>query len=193
MRSSFLAWIVRMPLIKRWAVKHLVKEESVAEHSHQVAVIAHMLAVIKNEYCNGDIVPEKAATIALYHEVSESKLQDIIHVTKYHNPDITKEFKKIEEKVEYECLNTLPERLQPHFNKLVVQSNVEQEYKKIVKAADIISAYIKASDEVKFQNPDFKTIESRLKVTLDEYMTVMPEVKIFMDTFQDDWLENIDD
>ena len=37
-KSSFLAWLLRMPLIKRWALMHTVKIENVAEHSHQVAV-----------------------------------------------------------------------------------------------------------------------------------------------------------
>ncbi|MDT3661912.1 MAG: YfbR-like 5'-deoxynucleotidase, partial [Anaerobiospirillum sp.] len=41
--STFLAWIVRMSLIKRWALMHNFREENVSEHSHQTAVIAHML------------------------------------------------------------------------------------------------------------------------------------------------------
>ena len=83
---------------------HTVKRENIAEHSHQVAVIAHLLAVIKKEVFGGSLSPEKAATIALYHEISESKLQDINHVTKYHNPEITREFKKLEKISEQECL-----------------------------------------------------------------------------------------
>ncbi|MCF1438293.1 MAG: 5'-deoxynucleotidase, partial [Shewanella sp.] len=104
MKSSFLAWILRMPLIKRWALMHCVKRENIAEHSHQVAVIAHMLAVIRNSYFNGQLSPERAATLALYHECSETKLQDINHVTKYHNPELTREFKKLEELAEIDCV-----------------------------------------------------------------------------------------
>lgn len=86
-----------MPLIKRWSLMHTVKGENIAEHSHQVAVIAHLLAVIRKEHFGGTLSPERAATIALYHEVSETKLSDINHVTKYHNPRITREFKKLED------------------------------------------------------------------------------------------------
>ncbi|MFT6086777.1 MAG: 5'-deoxynucleotidase [Glaciecola sp.] len=74
MNSACLAWILRMPLIKRWASMHTVKNENVAEHSHQVAVIAHLLAVIRNTYFQGTLNAEKTATITLYHEVSETKL-----------------------------------------------------------------------------------------------------------------------
>lgn len=192
-KSPFLAWILRMPLVKRWSIMHLVKDENVAEHSHQVAVIAHMLAVIRNTYCGGSISPEKAATVALYHEVSESKLQDIIHVTKYHNPAITKEFKLIEELAERECLATLPEQLQKTFESLLIQKNVESDYKQIVKAADIISAYLKACDEIKFKNPEFEGVKERLENMINEYKSVLPEVKIFMEIFEERALVSIED
>lgn len=192
-KSAFLAWILRMPLVKRWAVMHLVKDENVAEHSHQVAVIAHMLAVIRNTYLGGDISAEKAATIALYHEVSESKLQDIIHVTKYHNKNITKEFKIIEELTERECLATLPVELQSVFDVLLIQKNVDPQYKQIVKAADIISAYLKACDEIKFNNPEFHAVKNRLECMIHELKTELEEVRIFMEIFEERALVSIED
>ena len=89
-QSTFMAWITRLPLLKRWALMHCFQEENVSEHCHQVAVIAHLLVVIKNTRFGGTLNPEKAATLALYHEVSETKLQDINSNTKYHNPEFTK-------------------------------------------------------------------------------------------------------
>jgi len=71
-----------MPLIKRWGLMHCVKPENVAEHSHQVAVIAHLLCVIKKERYNGQLNPDKAVALAIFHEVSETKLQDQNHVVK---------------------------------------------------------------------------------------------------------------
>jgi 5'-deoxynucleotidase len=182
-----------MPLIKRWALMHSVKGENVAEHSHQVAVIAHLLATIRNTYFDGDVNPERAATVALYHEVSETKLQDINHVTKYHNPDLTREFKKIEEMAEIECLHTLPESLQPQFSHLLVQKNVDPVYKKIVKAADLISAYLKASDELSFQNREFSHVKTRLQAMLDEYAKDMPEIPYFLDMFEQNCFVSVDE
>ncbi|MFQ3207593.1 MAG: 5'-deoxynucleotidase [Glaciecola sp.] len=192
MNSAFLAWILRMPLIKRWALMHAVKNENVAEHSHQVAVIAHLLAVIRNTYFQGTLNAEKAATIALYHEVSETKLQDINHVTKYHNPDLTREFKKIEEMAELECLKTLPVELQPIFKPLLVQKEVDPEYKKLVKAADLISAYLKACDELRFQNSEFSHVKIRLEKMLTEYKNTMPEVNYFLSIFQEKCFVSVD-
>ena len=173
--------------------KHLVKEENVAEHSHQVAVIAHLLATIKNVYCAGQISPEKAATIALYHEVSETKLQDINHVTKYSSPALTEEFKKIEDLAEVECLNTLPEKLHPLFKELVIQRQVDKEYKKLVKAADVLTAYFKACDELKFHNPEFESVKKRLSEKIETYKEEMPEVSVFMDLFEKNCLASLDD
>ena len=190
--SSFLAWILRMNLIKRWSPMHLVKEENVAEHSHQVAVIAHLLATVRNVYCDGNINPERAATIALYHEVSETKLQDINHVTKYSSPALTKEFKKIEDMAEIECLESLPSKLHPLFKELLVQNQVDPEYKRIVKAADVIAAYFKACDERKFQNPEFVNVKSRLSERIEGYKKEMPEVAIFLDLFEEGCLVSID-
>jgi 5'-deoxynucleotidase len=192
MNSAFLAWILRMPLIKRWALMHAVKNENVAEHSHQVAVIAHLLAVIRNTYFNGTLNAEKAATIALYHEVSETKLQDINHVTKYHNPDLTREFKKIEEMAELECLKTLPVELQPIFKSLLVQKEVDAEYKTLVKAADLISAYLKACDELRFQNSEFSHVKTRLEKMLNEYKNTMPEVDYFLSIFKEKCFVSVD-
>jgi len=191
--SAFLAWILRMPLIKRWALMHTVKQENVAEHSHQVAVIAHLLAVIRNTYFGGDLNPERAATVALYHEVSETKLQDINHVTKYHNPDLTREFKKIEAMAEIECLKTLPLELQSQFSELLVQKNVDPVYKRIVKAADLIAAYLKACDELRFQNDEFSHVKTRLKHMLDDYTEEAPEIEMFLTLFQDKCLVNVDE
>jgi 5'-deoxynucleotidase len=191
--SSFLAWILRMNLIKRWSPMHLMKDENVAEHSHQVAVIAHLLATVRNVYCGGNINPERAATVALYHEVSETKLQDINHATKYSSPALTEEFKKIEDMAELECLDSLPVKLQPLFKELLVQKDVDAEYKKIVKAADVIAAYFKACDELKFHNPEFVSVKDRLGGKVEVYKQEMPEVGIFMDLFEQGCLANIDD
>lgn len=191
--SSFLAWILRMNLVARWSPMHLVKQENVAEHSHQVAVIAHLLATVKNAYCNGNLDPEKAATIALYHEVSETKLQDINHVTKYSSPALTKEIKKLEEMAEIACLESLPVHLQPLLEHLIVQKNVDPDYKKIVKAADVIAAYFKACDELKYQNPEFVRVKERLSDMIDEFQKDMPEVKVFMDLFAKNCLVSLDE
>jgi len=183
MQSTFLAWMFRMPLIKRWALMFCVKPENVAEHSHQVAIVAHLLAVIKNKKFNGDINADKVSTIALYHEASETRYGDIVSPTKYANAEIAREFKKIEFFAEQECLSALPDEFQEFFSDIIVQDNVKKEYKDIVKAADILVAYIKALDELNHKNPEFEHVKERLGAKIEDMQNNMPEVKYFMETF----------
>jgi 5'-deoxynucleotidase len=183
MESTFLAWMFRMPLIKRWALMYCVKEENVAEHSHQVAIVAHLLAVIRNKKFGDNINADKAATIALYHEASETRYGDIVSPTKYANKQIAAEFKKIETLAEQECLDSLPEEFQDIFDELIVQNHVPLAYKKIVKAADILVAYIKTLDELNHNNPEFSHVKIRLDKKLSQLKQDQPEVAYFIDTF----------
>lgn len=192
MQSSFLAWMLRMPLIKRWSLMYCVKPENIAEHSHQVAIVAHLLAVIKNQKFNGNINADKISTIALYHEASETRYGDIVSPTKYANKAIAREFKKIELMAEQECLASLPNELQSLFSDIIVQDNVSAEYKAIVKAADIIVAYIKALDEINHKNPEFDHVEQRLGVKINTLKIDMPEVGYFIDTFMAACLVTVD-
>lgn len=175
-QSKFMAWITRMPLLERWALMHCFQSENVSEHCHQVAVIAHLLTVIKNKRFGGNLNPDKAATLALYHEVSETKLQDMNSNTKYHNPEFTKAYKKLEELAEKECLASLPEDLQSEMEPLIVQSKVDPEYKSIVKAADIIQAYVKTQNELRFNNDEFQHVKVKLDKKLLELQEDMPEI-----------------
>lgn len=191
-KSTFMAWIVRMSLIKRWALMLCFRYENVSEHSHQTAVIAHLLCVIKNRLYGGQVNADRAAVLALYHEVSETKLQDLNSKTKYLNPEFTRQYKKLEAMAERECLNTLPRELQEDFRHLVLQEEVDPELKKIVKAADTLAAYIKACDELRFNNQEFTHVRTGLIPRLKEYAEQMPEVQYFMDTFVESCWASVD-
>lgn len=191
-QSTFMAWVTRMPLIKRWALMHCFQEENVSEHCHQVSVIAHLLVVIKNKRYGGNLSPEKAAVVAIYHEISETKLQDINSKTKYHNPEFTAAFKKLEDIAEQECLETLPEDLRDEFSDLLIQKNVDIEYKAVVKAADILSAYIKTMNELRFHNDEFLHVKEGLDPRIEQLIKTMPEVKDFMDIFCDSCTTTLD-
>ncbi|WP_298444427.1 5'-deoxynucleotidase [uncultured Ferrimonas sp.] len=180
--STFLAWLFRMPLIRRWSLMFCVKPENVAEHSHQVAIVAHLLTVIKNSKFGGTLSPEKAATTALYHECSETWLGDIVSPVKYSNPQITKEFKLLEQAAEQQCLDSLPPELRGAFADLVVQNNIEPEYAAVVKAADIICAYVKAKDELAHHNHEFDHVVAKMEPRIAE-LRQQPEVAYFLDVF----------
>lgn len=195
MQSTFLAWVFRMPLIKRWSLMFCHKTENIAEHSHQVAVVSHLLALIYNRKCAEDnkplLSPEKAATIALYHDQIEIYTGDTVSPIKYHNPALTREFKKLEKTAEQLCLDTLPEEFREDFSELLLSERIAPEYARIVKTADIICAYIKTMDELKHRNYEFEHVKENLETKLQS-LKQFPEVAYFMETFIDTCIISLD-
>lgn len=191
--STFMAWIVRMPLIKRWALMHCFKKENVSEHCHQTAVIAHLLAVISNKFFEGQVDADRVAVTALYHEISETKLQDLNSKTKYLNPEFTRQYKRLEHMAEEECLMTLPEELREEFRALVIQEAVPEECRKIVKAADTLAAYIKARDELRFNNAEFVKVRESFEPKLKQLSEELPEVRYFMEVFLESCSVTVDE
>ena len=109
--SSFYAYLSRLRWIKRWGLKRNAHEENVMEHSWEVAVIAHTLALIKNRYFDGDVDANAVATAALYHDITEVITGDLPTPIKYPSPAILNAYKRIEHQAETELLKLLPEPL----------------------------------------------------------------------------------
>ena len=72
MRSHFFAYLSRMRFIQRWALMRNTAPENVQEHSHQVAVLAHALAVIRNEKFGGQVDPGAVAVAVFLPELKEN-------------------------------------------------------------------------------------------------------------------------
>ena len=69
--SHFFAYLSRMRFIQRWALMRNTAPENVQEHSHQVAVLAHALAVIRNEKFGGHADAGAVAEEKLLHMLPE--------------------------------------------------------------------------------------------------------------------------
>jgi len=185
-----------MPLIKRWSLMFCHKSENIAEHSHQVAVVAHLLTLIFNrKFADQEnkthLNPERAATIALYHDQIEIYTGDLVTPIKYHHHELTTEFKKLEFMAEKLCLDTLPEEFREDFSNILLSENIEAEYIRIVKSADILCAYIKTLDELKHHNYEFEHVKLNLEKKLDE-LRLYPEVDYFIETFIDSCVVSLD-
>ena len=92
----FFAYISRLHLIKRWGLMRNTYEENTQEHSWQVAVVAHALAVIKNRLFGGSLDEGRVAVLALYHDVSETVTGDLPTPVKYANGEIERVFHALE-------------------------------------------------------------------------------------------------
>jgi 5'-deoxynucleotidase len=193
-KSHFLGWMFRLGFIRRWDRMDVQKQTDVNLHSHclNVAVVSHLLGVIRNTIYGGNVNADRLAVLAMYHEMAESITSDIISPIKYANKEIAKQFKLIEDVAEKSCVKTLPVALQGEFEGLIIQENVDAEYKRIIKAADIIVALSKAKEEVDVaKNMDFIDAKTNLANKLDSFMD-MKEVAYFVETFTDGYAITID-
>jgi len=181
MKSSFYAYLSRLRWIKRWGLKRNAYEENVMEHSWEVSVIAHTLALIKNRFFNGAVDANAIATAALYHDVTEVITGDLPTPIKYHSEKITTAYKKIEQQAENELIALLPNELQDDFAVLIQHEKMPEGHVEIIKAADKISAYLKCQAELKAGNREFEMAAEQLVLTLGR--SEQPEVVFFMAHF----------
>ena len=63
--SHFFAYMARMKFIRRWGLMRNTHTENIQEHSLQVSMIAHALAVIRNERFGGSVDPARVALLGL--------------------------------------------------------------------------------------------------------------------------------
>ena len=189
MKSHFFAYISRMRFIQRWALMRNTAPENVQEHSHQVAVLAHALAVLRNEKFGGHVDPGAVAVAALYHDASEILTGDMPTPIKYDNPTIRTAYKDVEAVAEHKLLNMLPEELRGVYAPILTVEDPEIEA--LVKAADKLSAYIKCVEELKAGNNEFREAASQTRKALESYG--MPEVESFLETFMDSFSLTLDE
>ena len=179
MAYNFFPMIARMKYINRWGLMRNTQAENIQEHSHQVAVLAHALAVIQNRYYGGQVDPGAVAVAALYHDASEILTGDMPTPIKYDNPDIRNAYKDIEAVAEQKLLSMLPEDLRADYDEIITIP--DPEIHALVKAADKLSAYLKCVEELKAGNAEFKKAREQTYAALCQ--NPIPSLKYFMDHF----------
>ena len=180
-KSHFFAHLARMKLINRWPLMRNVSTENVQEHSLQVAMVAHTLALISNKYFAGALDPYRIATIAMFHDVSEVLTGDLPTPVKYFNPSIQQEYKKIEKIAEQKLIDMAPEAFRQDYAELIDQSYHDDKEAFLVKAADVICAYLKTLEELQAGNKEFELAKKRLDRILKDYHS--DEVDYFLKAY----------
>lgn len=180
-QSHFFAHLSRLKLINRWPLMRNVRTENVSEHSLQVAMVAHALAVIKNQKFNGNLNAERIALMAMYHDASEVLTGDLPTPVKYYNAQIAHEYKKIEKIAQQKLIEMLPEELRNAYRPLLDEQQHSEGEKAIVKQADALCAYLKCLEELSAGNHEFQLAKARLEKTLLERHS--PEMDYFVEVF----------
>lgn len=180
--SHFYAILSRMKYINRWGLMRNTQNESICEHSLEVAILAHALAVIHNRRFGGTVNAERAATLAIFHDAPEIITGDLPTPVKYHNPSIQQSYREVEKIAQEKLLSMVPPDLKEDYYGLLFQEHKEdRQLLLFVKAADKLSALIKCVEERKMGNAEFIRAEQTIrKAILD--MNI-PEVHCFIKEF----------
>ncbi len=177
--SNFFSMLFRMKYIDRWALMRNSRQETLTEHTLEVAVLAHALATIGNTRCGKNYNADRAAVLALFHDAHEILTGDMPTPVKYQNPAIETAFKGVEQAANDNLIAMLPEDLQSVYAPLLQEEG--EDLKPLVKAADKLSALIKCIEERKAGNSEFKLAEQSIREQLAAMP--LPEVGIFMKEF----------
>ncbi len=179
--SNFFAMMGRMRLIDRWALMQNAAKENIAEHSHNVAIIAHALCVIGNRKFGKSLDAERCALLALYHDATEVITGDMPTPVKYGSDELKTVYKSVEALAGKRLLDMLPDEFYSDYEPLFERREGDGELWKIVKAADKIDALIKCINETRMGNREFeKALDAQEKIIdgID-----MPEVEYFKKEF----------
>jgi len=179
--SHFFAYLARMKFIRRWGLMHNTYPENIQEHSLRVAMIAHALGVIRNRLFQGHVSPERAATLALFHDASEVLTGDLPTPVKYFNPDIRTAYQTIESVAQRKLLDMVPPELRDDYRALLFADRTEPEHRDLVKAADRLAAYVKCLEELAAGNHEFSKAEKALRQSVEAIE--LPEARYFLETF----------
>ena len=190
MHYDFYAYMDRMKYIKRWQLMRCSQEENIMEHSYNVALYTHALALIKNKKFGGNVDVSKAVLYALYHESSEVMTGDLPTPIKYYNHSISGAYKELEKKACARLSEMMPKELSEELAPFIQAEEESEEYK-VMKAADRLAAYVKCLSELRAGNGEF----SKAKKSIEEDLRKkkMPEVDYFLDKFEKSFTLTLDE
>ena len=189
MANEFYALLGRMRYITRWGLMRNTFSENIQEHSHQVAVLAHALALIRRDILHlPGPDPEKCAVAALYHDASEILTGDMPTPIKYQNPEIKTAYKQVERLAGQQLLEKLPAELRDAYKAYVLEE--DETVESVVKAADKLSAHIKCVEEQKAGNAEFDSAATQTLAAMQKME--QPELQWFIDNCLPAFSMNLD-
>ena len=182
MSSGFGALIARMNYITRWGLMRNARSETLSEHSAITAAIAHLLACAARDIFGAlDVSPERTLCRALYHDAAEILTGDMPTPVKYANERLSSEYKKVEREAEERLIAMLPEALKASVGVSVRGEGLSERERKIIKAADKLSALIKCIEEEQAGNTDFMSAKRSTLALLAA--DTLPETQYFIEEF----------
>lgn len=196
MNYDFFAMLHRLRYIRRWGLMRNQISENVQEHSHEVAALAHLLAIVRKRYFGeGRVCPEPAtvALYGLYHDITEILTGDMPTPAKYFSDEMRQNYGVLEKAAADHLLSMLPDDLKGDYAPLIdaPETKEQEAIHELVKAADRLSALIKCKDEMNAGNREFEQAYRYVSERLEAMN--LPEVEWFMARVLPSFAKNLDE
>ncbi|MDO4284451.1 MAG: 5'-deoxynucleotidase [Eubacteriales bacterium] len=189
----FHALLGRMKYIARWALMRSGRQESLSEHTADTAILAHALCLIAQRVTGTgeQIRPDTVAAAALYHDAPEILTGDMPTPVKYKNEALRSAYKAVEAESARTMASLLPETLRPVAESYLTGAVLSEEERRLLKAADRLSALIKCMEEVESGNREFAAALEQQKTALQKMHC--PEADYFMEHMLPCYTQNLDE
>ena len=190
MLYPFSALLARMKYITRWSLMHSTGRISQRAHL-RYCLLAHMLCLIARRYTGTPCRPKTVAVAALYHDAPEIITGDMPTPVKYSSPTLRDAYKALETESVRCMTGLLPDELSEELSPFISGELLAAEEKRLLKAADRLSALIKCTEEQRSGNHEFDAALAQQKAALQAMHC--PEADWFIEHCLPCYTQNLDE
>ena len=187
------ALLGRMKYITRWSLMRNGRPETLSEHTADTALLAHTLCLIA-KHCTGTgaaLRPEVVATAALYHDAPEILTGDMPTPVKYKNDALRSAYKAVERESARVMASLQPEELRAETEAYLTGSVLNDAERRVLKAADRLSAIITCCEEGQGGNREFEAAREQQLAAL--HALGCPEAEYFIEHMLPCYAQNLDE
>ena len=186
----FSALLSRMRYINRWGLMRATRQENLAEHTAETAQLAHLLALIAARQFEAQVAPERVAVAALYHDAAEILTGDLPTPVKYSSALLKDAYKALEREAEQQLAALAPPKIRAPLAEAIGGGGLNERERRILKAADRLSALIKCIEERQSGNLEFASAEAAQREALAGMN--LPEADYFIETMLPAYTRTLD-
>lgn len=188
---SFNALLSRMKYIPRWSLMRAQRTETLSEHTAETALLAHTLCLIARTVTGTPVRPKTVAVAALYHDAPEILTGDMPTPVKYKNERMRAAYAAIQEESVQAMLRLAPPELQPELAPYLSGELLTEEERRLLKAADRLSALIKCLEESQGGGREFSAALAQQRAALEAMHC--PEADYFLQHMLPCYEKNLDE
>ena len=184
MQNRFFAMLARMKLIRRWGLMFSTRDENLSEHSLDTAFFMHALLSLHNRrFLTPGEEPLDLGTgvlLAIYHDAAEILTGDLPTPVKYSSALLKDAYKALEREAEQQLAALAPPKIRAPLAEAIGGGGLNERERRILKAADRLSALIKCIEERQSGNLEFASAEAAQREALAGMK--LPEADYFIET-----------